>query len=178
MACPGLSGARWGSRLRLLRAQITLAGHDSLCLFPTPEVLLCRLQCDMAPSRLLGSDSGRRNFQDGIYICQTVGSLASDDGWVMAGFFVACQRPRSLRRVRYLAFGTDSLSPVIASERAVGSIAPAYLQTVRVVPSRPKKAATCGHDATPSVASRAHPPPVCQICFPITARRHTLQCVG
>lgn len=58
------------ARLRLLRARVTMAGHDSLCLLPVPELFLCSSHCDMAPSRLLESDNGRRNFQDGIYICQ------------------------------------------------------------------------------------------------------------
>lgn len=56
--------------MRLLRARVTMAGHDSLCLFPAPELVLCSLQCDVTPLRLLESGNGRRNFQDGISICQ------------------------------------------------------------------------------------------------------------
>lgn len=69
-------GLRWSiwcaeeARLRLLRARVNMAGHDSLCLLPAPELFLCGSHCDMTPSRLLESGNGRRNFQDGISICQ------------------------------------------------------------------------------------------------------------
>lgn len=69
--------------MRLLRAWVTMAGHDSLCLFSAPELFLCSSQCDVGQSKLLESDNGRRNFQDGNSICQEAKWQASHDGWAM-----------------------------------------------------------------------------------------------
>lgn len=120
------------------------------------------------PSRLLEYDNGQRNFQDGISICQ-------EEKWQ---YSTASQQPL-LWRVRHGPFGIDSLSQSSYLKWAVGNIAPADLQTVCIVPSRPKKPRLRGHDATPSVASRAHPPPV----FQISSLHHgspsqPLPCVG
>lgn len=105
------------------------------------------------------------------------------DGCVMATDSTAShQSSLRLRRVRHLAFGIDSLSPSSHLNKGpVGNIAPADLQTVFVVPSRPKEAAT------------SRPQRHAQRCFPctsapsisdplptphITAHRHTALCVG